>query len=68
MVQTLDVTQLLVLLMVHWVLQLQLMHVAIQLYLHQLMVLYQVKVVQDLKQEHSEQLMLVVILLLHQEL
>ena len=32
------------------------------------MVLYQVKVVQDLKQEHSEQLMLVVILLLHQEL
>ena len=34
----------------------------------QLMVLYQVKVVQDLKQEHSEQLMLVVILLLHQEL
>ena len=34
MVQTLDVTQLLVLLMVLWVLQLQLMHVAIQLYLH----------------------------------
>ena len=34
MVQTLDVTQLLVLLMVLWVLQLQLMHVALQLYLH----------------------------------
>jgi hypothetical protein len=31
-------------------------------------VLYQVKVVQDLKQELSKQLMLVVILLLHQEL
>jgi|SwirhirootsSR2_FD_contig_81_725121_length_364_multi_3_in_0_out_0_1 hypothetical protein len=68
MVQTLDVTQLPVLLMVLWVLQLQPMHAAIQLYLHQLMVLYQVKVVQDLKQEHSKQLMLVVILLLHQEL
>jgi hypothetical protein len=45
MVQTLDVTQLPVLLMVLWVLQLQPMHAAIQLYLHQLMVLYQVKVV-----------------------